>query len=41
MAKKKTNQMRILEIIIKKNPKVTIGEAGKAYRYLKELGAVV
>ena len=41
MAKKQTNQMKILAIILKKNPKVTIGEAGKAYSILKELGAVV
>jgi len=35
---KKSEQQKILDIIIKKNPKCTIGQAAKVYRVLKELG---
>lgn len=38
MAKKISNQMKIIKLIVKLNPKVTASEAGEAYNLLKNLG---
>ena len=35
--KKKSNQTKLIEIILKQNPKISIGQAAKAYKILKEL----
>jgi len=33
----RSNQMKIIDIILKVNPNTTAGEAAKAYKVLKEL----
>lgn len=35
---KKNNQSKIIDIIIKLNPAITVGDAAKAYKILKQLG---
>lgn len=34
---KKSKQMKILDIILKNNPKATVAQAAQAYKILKEL----
>lgn len=35
---KRSDQMKIIDIIVKRNPKVSVGAAAKVYKLLKELG---
>ena len=35
---KRSEQMKIIDIITKINPKATVADAAKAYKILKELG---
>ena len=36
---KQTSQQKIINIIMKLNPTIGVGDAGKAYKAIKELGS--